>query len=363
MAHRVGLVGLKMAHGFVDVFNELPDTCVAALCDTDSELLQEIGTKTGISQCYQEFDDMIGSADIDMVVLATPIQVHGPHAIAALQAGKHVLCQYIAANDPGEAAKLIDAAAGSGKKYMTIETDCYERRNMVMSALAKQGVFGELTMGRGYYVHDTKELTRDSDGNLTWRGHLRNKSLSGPSPAVHTSLPLLQVFGERVTEVYSYGPGPRTLPEFKMSDRITTVAKLESGRFVDFVFDVSSWRPHKFGYELQGTEGYFDIDHAGIVKDGKLSDAKDLDTLIAEFELSEVIVDSGGHQSSWTAIIGKFVKAVDNNTDPPQDLWDALHMTAIGWAANESMMSGQPAQVMQFGAGYSCSRSHTGQSS
>ena len=156
MGHRVGLVGLKQSQRFIDIFNQMPNTRVTALCDLDESLLNEVGENAGIeaSSRFTDLAQMLES-DIDIVELSTPIQVHGQQSIEALKHGKHVLCQYIAASNRSEAEELQSVAALSGKKYMYIESDCYERKNMVMRALIQQGSLGTLTMGRGHYIHDT----------------------------------------------------------------------------------------------------------------------------------------------------------------------------------------------------------------
>jgi predicted dehydrogenase len=251
--------------------------------------------------------------------------------------------------DMREAEELIKASEASGCKYMFIETDCYERRNMVMQELARQGVLGDLTMGTGNYIHDCKTLGKHADGSLTWRGELwMEPGAGGRANPVHTAMPLLEIFDERVAEVYSYGPGARTLPEFPMHDRVTTVAKLPSGRVLEFVHDIMSWHPHVFGYCVQGTKGCFELDRAAILHNGELSPWKDLDALTSEFDLASLIEDSGGHQSAWSACLQTFLAAIEKDTTPPQDLFDSLHITAIGWAATESLLSGVPAKVVQF---------------
>ena len=344
---KIGVVGLGVGNAFFDVVKQLPGVAVGAICDIDEQRLRKVGQEQGIQELHTSLDDMLRT-DVDIVVLATPIQVHGSQAIAAMRAGKHVLCQYVAATDLKEAEELVRLSKTSGCKYMFIETDCYQRGNMVMMALARKGVLGELTMGHGQYLHDCKSLARNPDGTLTWRGKLWMASLSAGTSAVHNSMPLLEVFGERVTEVYSYGPGSRTAPEFTRHDRVTTVGKLPSGRVLEFVDDVVSWRPESCGYCLQGTKGCFEFDRAAVVEGEKLSPWKDLDTLVREFKLESLIEDSGGHRSAWRACLQAFLTAIEQGTTPPQDLFDALHITAIGWAANESLHTGLPAKVIQF---------------
>ena len=174
------------------------------------------------------------------------------------------------------------------------------------------------------------------------------ESPGGRVSAVHNAMPLLELFGERVVEVYSYGPGARTMPEYTKHDRVTTVGKLPSGRIVEFVDDVFSWRPGQTGYCLQGTNGCFEIDRAAWVEDGKMSDWQGLDELVTTFALDDILHDSGGHGSAWRACLEAFLSAISHDTRSRQDLFDALHITAIGWAANESLCTGVAAQVVQF---------------
>ena len=344
---KIGLVGLGVGSAFFDVVREMPEVEVGAICDVDAERLGRVSAEQGVDRAYASLDEML-ETDVDLIVISTPIQIHGQQALAAMNAGKHVLCQYIAAMDVAEAEALIRASEATGSKYMFIETDCYERRNLVMMALARRGVFGELTMGRGHYIHDCKTMGRKPDGSLTWRGELWLESPGGRVSAVHNAMPLLEIFGERVAEVYSYGPGARTMPEYAKHDRVTTIGKLPSGRILELVDDVFSWRPGCSGYCLQGTKGCFEFDRAAWVEEGRISDWRDLDSLVTTFGLGDILQDSHGHGSAWRACLTAFVNAINQDTRPPQDLFDSLHITAIGWAANESLRIGAPAQVVQF---------------
>ncbi len=344
---KIGIVGLGVGRAFFDVVRRMPDVEVGAICDVDEERLRQVADEQNVSQAHRTLDGMLDT-DVDILVIATPLPAHGPQALAAMNAGKHVLCQYIAASDEAEVDALIVAARATGRKYMLIETDCYERKNVVMAELARKGILGDPTFGRGHYIHDCKTMGRNDDGGLTWRGELWMESPGGRVSAVHNAMPLLGIFGERVVEVYSYGPGPRTMPEYAKHDRVTTVGKLPSGRILEFVDDVFSWRPTLCGYSLQGTRGCFEFDKAAVVEDDKISAWKDLSALEAEYDLGSTLRDSDGHGSAWGACLQAFVTAIEQDTRPPQDLFDALHITAIGWAANESLRTGAPARVVQF---------------
>ena len=103
-----------------------------------------------------------------------------------------------------------------------------------------------------------------------------------------------------------------------------------------------------FGYNVQGTKGCFEFDRAAILNDGALSPWKDLDALTSEYGLASLIEDSGGHNSAWGACLQTFLAAIENDATTPQNLFDSLHITAIDWAANKSLLSGVPVKVFQF---------------
>ena len=347
MGHRIGMVGLRQAAGLINIFESHPDTKVTAICDIDEALLNEVGEQYGIEQRFTDYEAFV-QTDIDIVELSTPIQVHGQQAIAAMRSGKHVLCQYIAASEPAEAEELLRVAKRSGKQYMFIETDCYERKSRIMMELARRGVFGEITSGRGEYIHDCKVLGYNPDGSYTWRGEQWLKGLGGMAAGIHTCMPLLQMFGERVETLCAMGSGRHTAPEFRWNDTVIVLCKLPSGRMIELRFDVLSWYPGRQGYFLQGTRGCFEYDRAAILGRDKLSGWKSLDQLEAEYQLTDIVRDAGGHQSAWTLCIRDFIAAIENDTRPPLDLYDALHITAIGWAADESLKTGNTVEVISF---------------
>ena len=346
MGLRVGLVGLAQAESFIDIFNSHPGVEVTAICDIDEERLKRVGDEHDIDLRFTDFQDL-AEAKLDIVEISTPIQVHGEQAIAALANGKHVLCQYIAASDRVQAHELLEAWRSSGKCYMTIETDCYEARNRTMMEMAGRGLLGNVLWGRGHYVHDCKDMGYRSDGSLTWRGELWRRGMGGLAAGVHTTLPLLKIFRETVESVYALGSGPRQRPEFGWSDAINALCRFTSGRWIEIQWDVLSYHPGLRGYYLQGTKGCFDIDRAAFLDGNSVSPWKGLVELRTELGL-DAAEDSGGHGSSFQLCIGEFLDAVASGEAPPCDIFDALHVTALGWAIDESMCTGRPARVPQF---------------
>ena len=74
-----------------------------------------LGTRVKV---YREFQELIADPDVDLVDLCTPTALHAAQAIAALKAGKHVLCEKPLAQDAAAARKILETAAKSDKFLM-----------------------------------------------------------------------------------------------------------------------------------------------------------------------------------------------------------------------------------------------------
>jgi predicted dehydrogenase len=96
-----------------------PQVEVAALCDVDSQKLEEAASKHPNAQKFRDYRSMIGNlADtIDAVVVSTPDHTHAPAAMAAIQKGKPVYCQKPLTHEVHEARQLRLAA--NARKLVT----------------------------------------------------------------------------------------------------------------------------------------------------------------------------------------------------------------------------------------------------
>ena len=119
---KVGIVGVR-GFSVVGAMKAMPDEVkITAMCDLDEDCLKRAKDEIGLeeSQCYRIYEDMLEKADIDAVVISTPMQCHVPQAILALQAGKHVMCEVTA-------AVTMDELWCQYQLY-TLNTECSGRR-------------------------------------------------------------------------------------------------------------------------------------------------------------------------------------------------------------------------------------------
>src|SRR5688500_9411628 len=101
---KIGVVGLGiMGEQYVRIYNAHPLAEVVAICNRSPEKLNTIGDKYGIATRCTELAELVANPAVDAVCVATPDFAHFEAVKAALEAGKHVLCEKPFTTDLAEA--------------------------------------------------------------------------------------------------------------------------------------------------------------------------------------------------------------------------------------------------------------------
>lgn len=116
---KVGLVGLGtiaqrgiLPHLALDDARQWID--LHAVCDLDAERARAIAAEYGVPHTYATLDELLSDAEIEAVVLATPIPAHHAQTLSAIAAGKHVYVQKTMTVTAAEAGEVIAAADAAG---------------------------------------------------------------------------------------------------------------------------------------------------------------------------------------------------------------------------------------------------------
>jgi len=120
-----------------------PNAKVVALCDNDPTILQRASQQTGIAVTSTNYEEIVMRDDVHAVIIATPNFVHAPIALAAIAAGKHVLCEKPIAMDHTESLAMLHAAEKAGVRHMTAFTYRFVPAMRYMAHLVKRGDIGQ----------------------------------------------------------------------------------------------------------------------------------------------------------------------------------------------------------------------------
>jgi predicted dehydrogenase len=96
----------------------VPEVTVAAVAARDESRAAVWAERHAIPVAYGSYEDLLADPDIDAVYNPLPNSLHGPWTLAAIAAGKHVLCEKPFASNADEAARVAEAAAASGLVVM-----------------------------------------------------------------------------------------------------------------------------------------------------------------------------------------------------------------------------------------------------
>ena len=120
-----------------------PDTRVLALCDVDPSTLEQARQRTAAPVVTTRFEDVVARDDVDAVIIATPNHTHARIALAAIAAGKHVLCEKPLALDRADAFVMAEAAQRAGVRHMTAFTYRFVPAMRYLQDLVRRGDLGQ----------------------------------------------------------------------------------------------------------------------------------------------------------------------------------------------------------------------------
>ncbi|MDF1516010.1 MAG: Gfo/Idh/MocA family oxidoreductase, partial [Anaerolineae bacterium] len=205
MAIRIGICGTgSFADNFIPLFKAHPDVEHVILCDLDHEKLQAKCQKFGITDSSPSLDDLC-ERDIDAIAIITQHHLHGPQAVQALKAGKHVYSAVPSAISVDEMAALVKTVEVTGNIYMIGETSYYYPCAIFCRKQFQQGKFGHIVYAEGEYYHDYSHglyQVHQNRHGAKWQQYYGMPPLFYPT---HSTSMIVSVTGAHATHVCGMG--------------------------------------------------------------------------------------------------------------------------------------------------------------
>lgn len=352
---RLGIVGAGgRGASFKAACDTLPDLQVQAVCDVDEARAQRVAELTGAKQTFTDYERMLEKADIDAVLVATPMPFHASQSIDALRCGKHVLCEVPAAVSLEECRQLVQAVRQSKAVYMMAENYIYAKPIVLVKELVRRGLFGTTYYAEGEYIHELKELNELTPWRRKWQ-----TGINGNTYPTHSIGPILEWMpGDRVVSVCCAGSGHHYRDArgelYENEDSTITLCKMRSGGLVNLRLDMLSDRPHAMNvYQLQGTDGCYESARAPGEVDRIWLRAlcKDMNTWLSlqsleeqflpqEWKRQQEVARRTGHGGGDYFVLADFIAAIRGERPPAVDVHYALDMTLPGLMSQVSIAQG-----------------------
>ncbi len=205
MGIKLAVVGVgAFAQSFIPLFMAHPLVDEVVLSDLDADKLRRNAEQYGVARTLPSLDAVCDS-DVDAAAIITQNWLHGPQAVQALKAGKHVYSAVPAGISLEEIAELVKAVESSGRTYMIGETSYYYPAMIFCREQFRRGAFGRVFYAEAEYYHDWDHGLYEV---MKWRGGERWLETAGGPPMhypTHSTSAVISVTGAHMTHVSCQG--------------------------------------------------------------------------------------------------------------------------------------------------------------
>jgi predicted dehydrogenase len=283
---RIGFVGVGgMGSAHCRNLLRIPGVQLKAICDIVPEKVERVQAwvveatqprPTGYTRGERDFERMCETEDLDLVFTATPWEWHVPVVVAAMKNGKHAATEVPAAITLDECWQMVEHAEKFKKHCVMMENCNYDRPEMLVFNLVRQGLLGEVMHAEGGYLHDLREVKFSAEGEGLWRrAHAMKRN--GNLYPTHGLGPIANCLdinrGDRFEYLVSMSGNSRGLqlfaqehfaegaPQrketFVLGDVNVSLIHTANGRTIVLSHDTNLPRPYSRIHLVQGTRGIF----------------------------------------------------------------------------------------------------------
>jgi predicted dehydrogenase len=388
MSIRIGVCGVgAFAQHFIPLFKRHPDVENVVLCDLDADKLAENCEKFDIRDRCRSLDDLC-ELDVDAIVVITQHHLHGPQAVQALRAGKHVYSAVPSAISLEEMTELVRTVEETGRIYMIGETSAYYPCAIYCRERFRKGDFGFIVYAEGEYYHDYAHGMYDV---MKWRHGTDWKKYYGIPPMfypTHSTSMIVSVTNAHVTHVSGMGFVDRHPDNlYARKDNVwknpfsneTMLCRMSDGSMARISEFRRIGHPGTVGMSLYGTEASYEEQvgcQTWVTKDRdtciNLTDrlkCRDIQVNESDGMMSKVTGSDGthrgvseihpvhllpkefaglpnGHNGSHQFLVHDFVTACVTGKSPLNNVWQAARYLVPGLVAHESALKGGELMVV-----------------
>ena len=226
---KVGVIGCGSIARFrhLPEYHTHPNVEIIAVCDVALERAQSVAQTYG-AKAYTDYIELLNDEEINAVSICTPNVFHAPMSIAALQVGKHVLCEKPMATTIEDAERMNEATNVSGKILMIGHNQRFVPSHQKAKAMIAKGELGKIYSFRTAFGHSGPE-DWSIDGKDSWF-FKKDQAVIGAMGdlGVHKADLLRFILGEEMMEVAAF-VDTSAKKETNVDDTAVCILRTESG--------------------------------------------------------------------------------------------------------------------------------------
>jgi predicted dehydrogenase len=310
--------------------------------DRSIERAQDISKLYG-GKVYASYEEMLSDPEIDAVSVCVANVVHAEISIAALNAGKHVLCEKPMAMTLAECEAMVEASEKSGKYLMIGHNQRLTKSHVKAKALIESGIIGELITFRTVFAHSGPENWSIRPGKNTWFFDKNVTGLGAMSDLGINKTDLIQyLMGSRIVEttatmatINKRGADGELV---EVDDNAICIYRMASGAVGTMTVSWTNYGIEDNSTIICGTKGvmkiYSDPDYSIVIE---LENGESIHYVIDQIQTNDNQTASG--------VIDLFVDSIVTQTPPEMDGEEALSAMKVIFTNVESAKTGKTIKI------------------
>jgi predicted dehydrogenase len=343
----IGIIGGGgiAAEGHICGYQLDPRGVVVALWDVAEARLREQAERLGLSaHICTSFDELLRRDDIQAVSVCSPDHLHGEHAHAALQAGKHVLCEKPMTTTRTDAARLVADVHATGLVFLAGQIVHFQPAYQAMVAAYRAGDLGEVWLVESDYISDMRRYYgRQSE--TPWRTDPRAPQDILLGGGCHSVGVLMWAMQTKVKQVFAYA-NHRAEPQLPINDCYLVSLLFENGVIGKLIAASGNRGAAPTGgrlvmYGANGTlwGGRLYRNNPALHKSEIIRDFHE------EYADHKPRVQGVRQVQYWAEQCAHFLDCIEGKAQPITTVEEGARIVAVCCAAIESARTGQPVEV------------------
>ncbi|MHC4266254.1 MAG: Gfo/Idh/MocA family protein [Planctomycetota bacterium] len=352
----VAIIGLGFGAEFIPIYQKHPNAEINAICRRDEAELKKIGDAFGIDKRYTSYEDLLKDPGIDVVHINSPIPDHGWMSIAALRAGKHVMCTVPMATTIDECEQIVNLVKETGLKYMMAETVVYSREFLFIKEMYDKGELGKVQYMQASHPQDMEGWPEYWERMIPMHY------------ATHVVSPVLGLVNGRAENVSCYGSGTVNDDIAQKSGNTFAVESCHikikdsdiAAHIWRFLFDTA--RQYRESFDVYGSKKSFEWSlvegEEHIIHTAKKPEPEiptrvktpdyahllpaEIQSFTSAIQDAEHLsfIQGAGHGGSHPHLVNEMVSALVEDRDPWPNAVTSANWTCVGLCAHESARQG-----------------------
>lgn len=344
MTIRVGIIGCgKIAQvRHIPEYLANPNAEICGFYDINLARAEELARKYG-AKAYPTYEALLADPSIDAVSVCAANHVHAEISIAALKAGKHVLCEKPMAISLEECEAMVAAARESGKYLMIGQNQRLAKAHIKARELIAQGAIGKVLTFRTIFGHGGPETWSIDPGKNVWFFDKTKAAMGAMADlGIHKTDMIQYVLGSKIVKTQAVlttlDKRDATGGLIGVDDNAICIYQMENGVIGTMTASWTYYAAEDNTTVIYGTKG-----ELRLYDDPKYSVQQiNADGTRIDYQIDQI--QTNDNQTA-SGVIDLFVKSLVENTPPEISGESVLHAMKAVFASIESSATGRAVEV------------------